>query len=215
MKERQILFSGPMVRAILEDRKTQTRRVMKPQPEPVNFDDRTLGFRLPGEVSVPVGMTNLHLSTLVACNTLPLCPHGVPGDRLWVKETWGFTAGWPMGSQRQHVADRMPWFIGSMAYRADRPEGNWCWRPSIHMPRLYSRIALEVTKVRVERIRDISDADAAAEGVEPQEWDGCPVPDHTGPYQVLWDSINGKRNGGQYSWTANPWVWAIDFRRIA
>lgn len=167
-----------MVRAILAGRKTQTRRIVKP----------------------------LHMATVDAEQfpILAMCPHGRPGDRLWVKETWGALPHMMGGVQRE-----------TLRYRADgeyqNERGTWRWRPSIHMPRWASRITLEITDVRVERLQDISEADAKAEGVSMP--DGTPTPPDFWSYQQefrhLWEQINGPG-----SWDANPFVWVVTFRRI-
>lgn len=175
MKERPILFSAPMVRALLDGRKTQTRRVVKPQPTATREEAiRTYGKG--GTFILEAGFFGVR------------CPYGQLGDRLWVRETWGACAGSPV-------------------YRADDnatcPDGGR-WKPSIHMPRWASRITLEVTGVRVERLQDISEEDAIAEGVPEQRGDPW-------AFQCLWDSINGARE--RCSWAANPWVWAITFSR--
>jgi len=201
VKERQILFSGPMVRAILDGRKTQTRRLVK------------LPNRLDFYKSVDQHATNpakwwfkdVVGSERPIANCFVECPHGQPGDRLWVKET--FTLD----------------FLGprnAVVYRADEPKANCKWKPSIFMRRTQSRLTLEIVRVRVERVRQISEEDAKAEGApEPTGRIGCyPAPWATskpGPttyrqtFEKLWESINGKG-----SWAANPWVWVIEFKRI-
>jgi hypothetical protein len=100
-------------------------------------------------------------------------------------------------------------------YRADGEKHNGFpekWTPAIHMPRKYSRITLEIEQVRVERIQEINQNDAEAEGVVPQDWEGCPVPDYTGPFKLRWDALNEKRGFG---WNANPFVWVLTFKRLA
>lgn len=200
MKERPIIFSAPVVRTVLEGRKTQTRRVVKRQPN---------GTR---------GAMELTLSP-------PPCPYGEPGDRLWVKETWqdwcplwnGHWCG--CGDKKQKAARHR------VVYRADDEEaqqingsGPLRWRSPIFMPRWASRLTLEVTEVRVQTVQEISDEDALAEGVS---W-GPGVQESNirkwGTQQTarmrfadLWDSINEKRG---YSWESNPWVWAISFRLV-
>ena len=208
MKERPILFSGPMVRALLDGSKTQTRRAMKPQPtEFVGGPGVTLQDGSPAPL-IPLDDSVEPYGREIAC------PYGKLGDRLWVRETW-------------HDASSS---LHSCAlYRADGIDLHWDkWAPSIHMPRWASRITLEITSVRVERLQDISEADALAEGIVE-----CPIPaDDEGPrrigymvgpddgksglsvtpiqaYRDLWESINGPE-----SWAANPWVWAIEFRRL-
>jgi hypothetical protein len=176
--ERPILFSAPMVRAILSGTKTQTRRVVKGMA--------LLWLR-------PDGFT----PEFTALPENGLCPYGQPGDRLWVREAW---RAWPDG----------------VAYRADISDADLAdavhapWRPSIHMHRAASRITLEITAVRVERLQDISEADAKAEGVT------RPVPmldddpsTYVDAFGDLWASINGPG-----SWDSNPWVWVIEFRRV-
>lgn len=183
MRERPILFSSPMVRAILAGRKTQTRRIVKP----------------------------LHMATVDAEQfpILAMCPHGRPGDRLWVKETWGALPHMMGGVQRE-----------TLRYRADgeyqNERGTWRWRSSIHMPRWASRITLEITDVRVERLQDISEADAVAEGCNPIRpelvQDGLivrPGRSAVEEFRLVWEQING---GG--SWEKNPWVWVIEFKKL-
>lgn len=219
MKERPILFSAPMVRAILAGTKTQTRRAAK---------GRALEWLAPG----------MFTPAFVADPANDMCPYGQPGDRLWVREAF---AHW---TTRELFSGR-PMEVTS--YRAGRfmlrlPEGappslpfeQWerfwdddlkpedvRWRPSIHMPRALSRILLEITDVRVQRLQDISGSDARAEGVErihcygpdcPDGEDGCNARGCYGArerFHELWDSINGAG-----AWDANPWVWAVSFNRM-
>lgn len=227
MRERPILFSGPMVRAILAGTKTQTRRLL--QGEFQSFEE---GWSLNGKEPRLLRED--------------WCPYGAPGDRLWARETWRQGDG------------------GSAYFRADEewnaeggdgPAGIG-WRPSIFMPRHFSRLTLEVTEVRVQRLQEISEADAEAEGIVELTPDRCLAPSQMGLaalhvvaamsrvnrrvflgsalaaamgmaippsggalsyttpptarelYGVLWDSINGKRA----PWESNPWVWAVSFR---
>ena len=184
VKERPILFSGPMVRAILADTKTQTRPVITPQPELYDHDG-TPCVRWRGRVDC--------VAQLMDDYTAPHCPYQ---GRLWVRETWAY-------------------HFGRLLYRADHePESYYYdakgWKPSIHMPRELSRIFLDVVNVRVERLWEISQGDAAAEGVDyiPQ----APAAlDHRSAFAGLWNRINANRG---YSWESNPWVWAITFKRI-
>lgn len=189
MKDRQILFSGPMVRALLAGTKTQTRRVAKPQPV---YDGRFAGgWKLKGKK----GHEAAACSPLIA----ELCPHGQPGDLLWVRESFAHIYRDNSFPERRSFED--------VAYMADGHGidigAYGSWKPSIHMPRWASRITLEITSVRVERLQDISEADARAEGAS-QHPDG---PWHA--YRSLWTLINGAD-----SWEANPWVWVIEFKRI-
>jgi hypothetical protein len=189
--ERPILFSGPMVRAILDGSKTQTRRVVKPQPEKRGDDG---GYWIP--VKAVRSMVNVRDTSGTIAEA---CPYGVPGTRLWVRETWRVFGG------REYEYQQEP---GSVVYRAnDFTEKGDGWRPSIFMPRWASRITLEVTAVRVERLQDISHQDALKEGVWPQFCEG-----HLGPintFERAWNRINGKG-----SWDQNPFVWVIEFRRM-
>lgn len=198
VKERPILFSGPMVRAILEGRKTQTRRAIATDwwrcLDPEDDDDRA--------------------------SAIPQCPYGQPGERLWVREAWDCWACLYDRRERTHRA--------LIAYRANgerwidldaetaellqeniRHDSDRKWRPSIHMPRWASRLTLEITRVRVERVQDISEYDAQTEGVTAGDavWSGSA----RSAFRELWDSINANRG---LAWATNPWVWAIDFRRI-
>jgi hypothetical protein len=193
MKERPILFSGPMVRAILDGRKTMTRRVIKNVP----------GILLYPQVQ-DCGVPIPELIDAYKKAWLTVCPHGQPGDRLWVRETFATSRA---------VSSNKSQRIESAFYRAD--EGikfarmdNVVWRPSIFMPRWASRLTLEIAAVRVERIWAITGPDCLAEGVSyrPNGEDFLGTDFHK-----LWDSLNSKRG---YGWDANPWVWAISFKRV-
>jgi len=196
-KTRPILFSSEMVRAILAGRKTMTRRVVKHSkskyindtnhPIDLGVAEIVEGYavlRVPweGRKSVPLLMT---------------CPYGKPGDRLWVRETWGEFIRRP----------------GETVYKADDPValgGSNPWRASIHMPRHRSRITLEITGVKVERLQDISREDAMAEGIDSDGGDDVHRNRTTiENFAALWRDINGEE-----SWNANPWVWAITFKRV-
>lgn len=194
MKERPILFSASMVRAILAGQKTQTRRIVKPRVVPIVEEC----FRVNGK----------WCNHTFDYDLVELSPYGSPGDRLWVKETCRITTTMAGYKIRYRADDAELWpDTDGPCYDDHR------WRPSIHMPRCASRILLEITAVRVERLNDISEADALAEGVNVH-------PDHHGkprtsiysPVQAycdLWESINGVG-----SWVLNPWVWVIEFRRV-
>jgi hypothetical protein len=192
MKETPILFSGEMVRAILDGRKTQTRRICKPR-----FDGRT-----PCEHFEPV-VVNGQYYMMRHCNhgsECRPCPYGVVGDRLWVRETWAKCAG--------HTD------CGGIYFRADVADNIGAkvdrWRPSIYMPRHASRITLKITWVRVERLQEITEADAWAEGVT-REAAGAEAPTGRDCFEMLWDSINANRG---YGWAVNPWVWVVEFKRV-
>jgi len=190
MKEKPILFSGPMVRAILDWRKTQTRRRLKPQP----------GTRHDG--------TPIHFGDE---GTFLKCPYGQTGDRLWVKETFRFDGI----DHRFGMAERRKDELSFRAdMEADRSVNDCPWRPSIFMPRWASRITLEITGVRVERLQEISEEDAKAEGCVQAFWPYERLQlgkarNYKAGYRKLWESINGPG-----SWDANPWVWVIEFRRV-
>lgn len=233
MKERKIAFNGAMVRAILADQKTQTRRVMKNPPTPsAHFP--WLGVK---------SLRGTH--SFVYPNALPEilaeCPYGQPGDRLWVQEEWGdvnlygapaiaYSADGDLMDLMEHES-----FLtkdGAFDYEAKRIKpysfDAWAydliggiegiWRPAKHMPRWASRILLEVVSVRIERLQNISESDAEAEGCAAEPCDhkrqncediGCCGPTAVGAYRYLWDSINGAG-----SWAANPWVWVVEFKRV-
>lgn len=219
VRERPILFSGPMVRAILDGRKTQTRRVVTPT---IDVSVPFVSFNGGGYVGPGLDLWAQWANQWGGDYRERRCPFGAPGDRLWVRETWA-----PMC----HRADPHCWCEPGdeshhyTEYRADtndaRPgdwpedeEGDYVprWRPSIHMPRARSRLTLEVTGVRVERVRDISEADAIAEGAEPAPCtaSGCSLP-HVHGYAKLWDSLYER---GGPAWGANPWVWVVEFRKV-
>jgi hypothetical protein len=196
VKERPILFSGPMVRAILDGSKTQTRRMVK--------DAQPAGI---GRCHWSnTGWAHLRLSGGCSCQPVH-CPHGTPGDRLWVRETWA----------HERDGTGCPDDTGVL-YRATDPgwddEGTGLrWRPSIFMPRIASRILLEITDVRVQRLQEISDEDARAEGIDLQGFrsltEGIAGREHRIKFHDLWEDIHGDG-----SWNTNPWVWAITFRRL-
>jgi len=213
MKERPILFSGPMVRAILSGAKTQTRRVVKPQPGMVWGH----GVALPGNTyGVPSDVHHAHVDMPDGKRRFILCPFGQPGDRLWVRETfWEAGRWWQHGEYGDDPRD-YTWSSWRTASFEPQPtkDGKWRKRPSIHMPRWASRLTLEVTGVRVERLHDISEEDARAEGMQPCHVNGepyCPAVAQGRPHRLLfaltWDELYG-------TWDQNPWVWVIEFRRV-
>lgn len=232
MKERGMIFNGEMVRALLDGRKTQTRRIMKAQPSedftPMNMAleaDYKARWYTPGIVDKdgylqPAGKEVFGVANE---NEGYSCPFGAVGDRIWVRETWA----------RYNIDQDSH----DMAYRATIPE-DWPesgrWRPSIHMPRWASRITLEITDVRVERLNAISEQDAQSEGVHTEVWDQTVVARnyaaideffqfwsedmphyvemnqlYRSSFRSLWESIYGAEN-----WQANPWVWVIEFKRV-
>lgn len=222
MKEKPIIFSGPMVRAILDGRKTMTRRAIKGRDVVYQY----------GSVMHRVRRADGdHMEGMA-------CPYGQPGDHLWVRETWTESIGGQPGTPDDGT--RIAY------YKADGMHGEKFrgWKPSIYMPRWASRITLEVTGVRVERVQDISEEDAWNEGIEPVWDDGDPscyalgawknyefetahprkgtklvrekhelmgYQDPVRSFKSLWDSINAARG---YGWDANPWVWVVEFRGV-
>lgn len=253
MKERPIIFSGDSVRAILEGRKTQTRRVAG--LEDVNGYPGLLDGMSPlgplGYKGFEVNDYNLKPSmkrkfkkspllfhwflgerrSLNEINPIPVrCPYGAPGDWLWVRETW--QALQPLKDIPLEIINPRPG-ICALAYEADEGERfekyktfgsklyQGPWRSPLFMPRWASRITLELTGVRVERVQEISEADAIAEGIERiNDHPHWAWKDYTGngqdlspimSYQSLWDSLNARRG---YPWASNPYVWVLEFKRI-
>ncbi|MBD0758910.1 morphogenetic protein [Klebsiella variicola] len=181
MKERGMIFNGEMVRAILDGRKTQTRRPVKFPVHDKNLGCELAGNELAGELSAGSYLNSAF---------------GKPGDRIWVRETW---ARYNIDQNSHDIAFRA-------TTPADWPEEGR-WRPSIHMPRWASRILLEITDVRVERLKSISDGDAIREGCSTADMkSGDCVAD---VFARLWASIYGDE-----SWNSNPWVWVIEFKRV-
>ena len=209
MSARPIIFSGPMIRAIIAGRKSQTRRVAKPRGRVSLLD----GTWSDSYVLDPGNRDWL----------LRDCPYGAPGDLLWVRESWRLWEssasssidGEPLDPDvlRGSLKGMDEEFLRSrpIEYCADS-EDEGPWRPSIHMPRWASRITLRLTDVRVERLQAISESDATAEGAQPVV---VPPDGGSGPYtegfRELWDSINAGRG---YGWKENPWVWALEFSVI-
>ncbi len=194
MKEKPILFNGKMVRAILDGRKTQTRRVIKNtanlaiafKPYPADFNS-DISNHTPFDGAIP-----------------RKCPQGKPGDQLWVRETWN--------TKDQFKGLKIPKFKEDVIYRIDG--GGWSpWKPSIFMPRWASRISLEIIDVRVEKLQSISNEDSYKEGVTLDHPSMAQYPgEYKSAFEKLWDSINGKDK--DKSWKANPWVWCITFKVV-
>jgi hypothetical protein len=250
VKETPILFSSEMIRAILYRGKIQTRRVVIGAPDAPDYKPVAI---------VPPFWSFSPTSDYGESRDIR-CPYGVAGDRLWIRETWGLHAygdgtDWYRGSVRGATEDslRAQW---NLTFRADYGpiQDGIYWRPGIFMPRWASRITLEITEVRVQRLWDITDDDARAEGVEPYTpphghispdqrvpgpgFERCRLGDqpHRLPYADLWDQINGKRRRREYlsigdpghtadrpwrtvidesaAWAANPWIWAITFKKV-
>ncbi|MBG6487125.1 hypothetical protein I5I57_07490 [Pseudomonas aeruginosa] len=204
-RERPILFNEQMVRAILEGRKTVTRRVMKPQPD-------FLGSMV--DPNTPFKTLDAGLHARITC------PYGEPGDRLWVREAWAADAQVDAIAPRDLSQGEPIWYPADFSVRQtgcsmiSKGRG----RPSIHMPRWASRILLEITAVRVERLQDISEEQALAEGVRGEPCDharqacsdiGCGGDTAKGAFGFLWEQLNGAG-----AWQANPWVWVVEFKRV-
>jgi hypothetical protein len=206
-KERPILFSAPMVCAILDGRKTVTRRPVKVQPRS-RADIGSYGKGQPFIRNPDVTKRN------------PECPFGNPGDRLWVRETWYCDHNEVMCgpylkpddldvSEARDDGTLVYAADGLTPYEADQP----VWKPSIHMPRWACRILLEITDVRVERLQDISRSDIRAEGLQcPPELASDDVsPNYRDWYPAAWREL-WESTGGD--WDANPWVWVVEFKRV-
>jgi hypothetical protein len=214
VKERPILFSGPMVRAIFDRVKMQTRRIMDPQPpreaavvDPYNGDfERFMAWSADHKMFLEPGN--------VKGTAHWRCRQGVPGDRLWVRESFSY-----------HLHDEGFWYWAD-GHAADKDSTRP--KPSIHMPRLAARLMLLMTGLRAQKLHEISEADARAEGIREVTKDGVvkkycvydkgdmsSVPWAEMPrtavdaYRALWETINGEG-----SWAANPWVWVIEFKRV-
>lgn len=245
MKSTPLLFSTEMVRALLSGRKTQTRRLIKPQPEPFGVSSYK-GTRQ-GWVWKPASLNrswndddrdpyNRNPMARATCALSAESPYGGPGDTLWVRETWAPFDAWIDGVEREDpVVVRYKADGNILRHERDRvtdiDQDNWSfpkWKPSIFMPRWASRITLEITGIRVERVQDISESDARSEGVELTAKDSwkdylygaknqhgayhyrISLPSARQSYVSLWDSINAKKS----PWITNPWVWVIEFKPI-
>lgn len=233
MIERPILFNGPMVRALLDGSKTQTRRVAKvrnelppawatvaseghslsqdagPRPTGCFFwsEDQTPGMPLKALRRWPILPAN---HPMAGDWYWTPSPYGKIGDRLWVRETFlyvGPGSGSDLPSYREERANPENHKASNCWFRASQPDETLVWTQSIHMPRWASRITLEVTGVRVERLQDISEADAQAEGVGLSDDQTYP---YTFAFATLWDQLNGDD-----AWSADPWVWVVEFKRVA
>lgn len=203
VKERPILFSAPMVQAILEERKTQTRRIVKTPKKLIEFYRNGAGqwansktgeiHEIAYEATFTDGFGRFLVAGDMGYENIP-CPYGKVGDRLWVKES--FYKG-----------------VEKIWYKSDIEDLSKCgiesWKSPLFMPRWASRITLEITDIQVERVKGISEEDAIAEGVPPFNWDDGfslrPIP----AFEKLWNSINGKKQ----SWDSNPYVWVISFKK--
>ncbi len=213
MKEHPIIFSGPMVKAILDGRKTMTRRIVKKAWDGLTWAGDVHPARVDGWIAWwPSGTAEF---TKRAYEHGFPCPYGIPGDRLWVWEAWCL----PDPTDKRTIC-----------YRAsgDPVTTGAKWKPSIHMPGWASRITLEIVSVRVERLQEITEEGAIKEGItkidfyrlldERQRTDqldrifgGKSLPHYVRQFASLWDSLNGKK----HPWSSNPWVWVIEFKKIS
>lgn len=223
MVKRPILFSAPMVRAILDGRKIMTRRIIKPQPR--QWEARVIDITEPhyNEDEGGWGQVRTHWSS--PSNSMPMgepereewapmrCPYGNPGDLMWVRETWQSDVR-NVGTKPSLIEPTEPVWFAAGGDPARAGEMSICatgWRPAIHMPQWASRITLRVMDVRVERLHAITEADAEAEGAEPvmvpPDGGSCP---HVEGFRDVWNSINGSG-----AWDANPWVWVVRFDLVS
>jgi hypothetical protein len=212
MTDRPILFSAPMVRAILAGQKTQTRRAVKPHPAGEFLS--LLKRPIRAEADPCVLRAWFQAGEGEQSSREVTCPYGQPGDRLWVRESH-----WFFQDEADPVTGYTPPVLTTedVEYRADGESTRHGWRPSIHMPRWASRITMNVTGVRVERLQSISEDDARAEGVDYDPGEGgvfwvpglgCTSDSAAESFRLLWKSVNGAE-----SWDANPWVWVVEFQR--
>ncbi len=217
IKERPILFSGPMVRALLDGSKTQTRRIVKlPHDNPLGkWEPTTFGGPNGGRTAKGETMPEQGAIWHTRTGDCLLCPHGQPGEHLWVRESWsaGPTNTACLEPGETHGALRHPlitYLADGSTQQCHEPLHKIAFgkgRPSIHMPRWASRITLEIFSVRAERVQDISDTDCAREGITAAHctfaggWKEA--------YSDLWETINGPN-----AWRANPWVWVVEFKVV-
>lgn len=216
VKSHPILFSGPMVSAILDGSKTQTRRVVKvpswAEGRDIEVDEYGMACvfdhsqKTHAWIRCPFAEFHIEWGRPIGC--------GYSTDHLWVRESW--RVGGPYSDVRlSDYHDPEEEFCDHIHFRAEEPEvGDGNWRPSIHMPRWASRITLEVTEVRVERLHDITEEDARAEGLSERRWESAGRTMFASAqceFRKLWDEINAGRGFG---WDTNPWVWCVTFKRI-
>ncbi len=195
MRERPIIFSAESVKAILEGRKTQSRRVTKPQPLDSYLPDSDILKALKRIPQKTLRLRDKDNPEFI--HVIPKCPYGQVGDRLWVRETW-VQCSYPSPSQEIH-------------YKASHNKAlSEKWHSPIFMPRWASRVTLEITGIRVERVQEITEEDARDEGVKPFMIDAFHAT-YLRPFELTWDSLNAKRGFG---WESNPFVWVIGFKTI-
>ncbi len=216
MNTKPMIFTTENIRGIRDGRKTMTRRVIKPQPSEGGLEWCTAADGAFSAWQDPLLLLDEHSEDGGPCQRV--CPYGVPGDLLWVRETWGKE---PDRRTSPSLGETTNLFEGDVFYRASH-ENNYPgpWKPSIHMPRTLSRLTLRVSNVRVERVQDISEEDMIAEGIT-DIGDGCGCLERANGnmaysttrnlFMQLWDSINAKRG---YSWESNPYVWIIEWDKV-
>lgn len=226
MKETPILFSSEMVRAIIAGSKTMTRRVVKKQP---NSKATHFKYSPVWKLEPWVAEFQYHDSPCWEITDSYKCPYGKPGDLLWVRETWFRGEDDYCRKEMYYRADRgeVPLLVDGDGYMVVKKDGSPAspWKPSIHMPKTASRIWLQITDIRVERLQSITEKDALAEGIHQyedgtfknyfdqsgmREQDGVEAHLATGSFCSLWASINGID-----SWRANPWTWVVSFRVLS
>lgn len=224
-REKPILMSAPMVLALLAGTKTQTRRVAKPQPEEVGWGRNCIVKPYCTGTNWPLAYYERRGGGCWNSSEPLKCPYGVPGDRLWVREThfldppddgtWGYTqwSGCKESTWRD-IPERFK-SPSHVIYAAQWTGQQLTWRPSIFMPRWASRITLEIISVRVERVREISENDCYKEGIPRPAGprlgsEVSALNNARGNYRDLWDSINKP----PHDWATNPWVWVVEFKRV-
>ena len=207
-----ILFSTPMVQAILEGTKTQTRRILKPQPlvhnevikMPIPVDEYSKILKQ----YVKKGYTEIYTKGVLQGMIAPKCPFGEVGDTIWVRETWQHTSEFGINNQDENAG-----YIYKASENGKDWEENtegWKWKPSIFMPKDACRLFLKITNIRVERLQDISEEDSISEGCHYGKGDGTiDYAVGNSHFPTLWANINGEE-----SWNSNPYVWVIEFEKI-
>ncbi|EDW1731192.1 hypothetical protein S726_003291 [Salmonella enterica subsp. enterica] len=220
MKERGMIFNAEMVRAILDGRKTQTRRIMAIQPEHSELGLRRVIDSKNGRDNGKYFWSQSDARGLKMRSKVFGCPYGEVGDRIWVRETWQVIHDHIDESSHVEYRTYAPsipkekdryWHAVYAEHFGDesREDRGFPWRPAIHMPRWASRITLEITDVRVERLRGLSEEDAKSEGIIPSAGGVLPGWEYRINFRDLWMDIYGTDN-----WEANPWVWVIEFKRV-
>lgn len=220
VKDQSLSFKAPMICAILDETKTQTRRLVKPQPPSREFmmgrSGTDIGMYQPKpdenlwRLTGAVGVAREKMGSDFPKSSAWKCPCGIVGDRIWVRETWKATG--LFGGEKPSRTQACSRFVYAASKEFEKAGDTFFrWRPSIHMPRWASRITLEITEVRAERLNEISHSDVLAEGIREASavQYGSYQDDTRENFQHLWESIYGPG-----SWKMNPMVWVIGFKRI-